>query len=271
MEKNTFSTKSLYLVIFIIIALLVNLFILFMPIGSEKENSSDIDSLAITFLTTPDCETCFSLDPFEEYFTSNGVDTDSIEKKEADSFTAKRLISKLKITSVPTVVVEGPIESFPFMQELIDATGEVRDDYFVVTKLQPPYIDLESDSVVGEFDVIYLDDPTCEECYDVTLHEQVLDRLALQPVNINTVDVNSEEGQSLVDTYYISTVPTILFQGDLALYEQLNTIWETVGSIEDDGTYVLRSGVEQMGPYKVIPSGEIIIPEPLGADPIEAE
>lgn len=259
-SKNKASNPNLrlWLHLFILVALVINIAIALSLRGGESGGS--FKKLEITFINTPDCEDCFSLDPFREYFAENGVDEDNIEEIDYDSFTAKRLLNKLEITQVPTVVVKGNVENYEFMQGLIDSVGEIRNEYFVVTKLQPPYLDLETDELVGKFELIYLDDGSCTECYDVTLHDEILDRLALNATNKRTVDISSDEGKEMVDKYFITAVPTILLTGELEPYDILNEIWDEVGSIEYDGTYVLRKGIESMGPYKALPGGEIIFP-----------
>ena len=260
MSKQPYNGNlRLWLHVFILVALVVNIAIA-LSFPTEKSDDS-FGELEITFINTPDCEECFPLDPFREYFTENGVDEDDIKQLNYDSFAAKRLIKKLKITQVPTVIVEGNVNDFEFMLGLVDSVGEIRDGYFVVTKLQPPYLDLESNDIVGEFELIYLDDQSCEECYDVTLHDNILERLALNANNKRTVDISSDEGKEMVDQYFISAIPTILLRGELEPYDIFNEIWSDVGTIEDDGTYVLRKGIETMGPYKVLPGGEIVIPE----------
>ena len=171
------------------------------------------------------------------------------------------MLKKYNITKVPTALIKGDFSGNQYLEELNGTAGEVVDDGFLITKLQPPFLDLEQDRLRGLFEVTYLDDESCEECYDIEEHKTVLERLVLKPSSERYLDVSSDEGKLLIEEYGISAVPTVVFRGDLLVYERLIEIWEQVGSIEDDGAWVLREGVASMGTYKQLPEGAIIIPE----------
>ncbi len=263
--KNTHF--SLLLPALILVALVINLWILFGLNFSDSNNS--FEELDITFLTAPDCTDCFSLEAFENYFEQNDVQPNQMKEVVFSSLQGKYLVNKYNITQVPTVIVNGSVADYEFMQGLVDSIGEIKKNAFVVTELQPPYLDLEEDRIVGEYSAIYLDDSTCDECYDVSAHDIVFERLAMKATDTRVIDISSEEGQELANKYFISAIPTILLTGELDVYEGLQQIWPSVGSVEEDGTYVLRKGVEQMGAYKVIPEGDIVIPEQEEAEVVQ--
>ncbi len=218
-------------------------------------------SVNITFLTTPDCPECFDLNPLREYLTQNGVDGSQIHEVAYDSKAGAVLIKKHEIARVPTAIIPGSLTDLEFMAGLVENLGSVKNGAFVITEVQPPYRDLSSNQVVGRFDVIVVGDASCTECYSPDLHDQVFERLAMKPQNKSVIDVSSEEGKAMIEAYEITAVPTILLRGDLESYGTLQEIWSSVGTIEDDGTYVLRAGVQNMGTYKELPSGKIIKPE----------
>jgi hypothetical protein len=267
MKRPSSQGVQSFLFFLIVLALVGNVFFLF----SSSDNSQGFGDLKITFIEADNCDSCFPLNAFEEYFSANGVTEDQIEKIAHNSFSGKRLIKKYDISKVPTAVVTGAVGEYEFMQGLVDQVGEMRNGAFVVTRVQPPYLDLETEEIKGEFELIYLDDQSCAECYDVSLHDEVFGRLAMQPAETKVVDVSTDEGRELIDRYFISAVPTILLRGDLDEYQSFQEIWESVGNTEDDGTYVLRQGVENMGTYKTIPDGEIIVPEIGGEEPLNEE
>lgn len=227
--------------------------------GLFGEGESEFEGLKITLLTTPECPTCFSLQPLRDYLAQNGVEDSQISEVTFDSRPGRRLVSKYDITQVPTAVITGPYGDYEFMAGLADSIAEARNKALVITKVQPPYIDLsDNNKVRGEFEAVYVTDDTCAECYDVSLHEGVLERMAMTATKTTSVDIGSDEGKTLVEEYVLTAVPTVLLRGDLEPYDQLQEIWSLVGTIEEDGTYVLRQGVSSMGTYKRLPEGEIV-------------
>ena len=139
--------------------------------GLFGEGESEFEGLKITLLTTPECPTCFSLQPLHDYLTQNGVEESQIVEVAFDSRQGRRLVSKYAITQVPTAVIMGPYGDYDFMAGLADSIAEARDKALVITKVQPPYIDLsDNNNVRGEFEAVYVTDATCAECYDVNLH-----------------------------------------------------------------------------------------------------
>ena len=267
-KESPFFDISLILHGLITIALIVNVGLLFY-VSDNTDDAEASGTLKVILLTTPDCESCFDLGPLRDYLVEGGVEEKDIEEIDHKSLGGKNLLKRHNITQVPTAVVTGDFFDNKYIQELIGTAGEVRDDVFVLTKLQPPFIDLEADKVRGLFEVTYLGDDSCDECYDIGDHKIVLERLALKPTTEKFVDISSEEGQVLTEEYSIFAVPTIVLRGDLGVYERLFEIWKEVGTVEEDGSWVLREGVASMGVYKSLPDGEIIIPD--ANPPEEAE
>lgn len=257
MEQN--KTKKFRLVVnaLIVVALAVNIALLYFV--KAEIGLAGSDELHIVFLTAPECENCFDLEPFKEFFKQNDVSEEQFSEYDYDSFSGRKLVKKYEITRVPTVIVSGNVYSYSFMSDLLDNIGEMRKNSFVVTRLQPPYIDIETEEVRGLFDVIYLDDTSCEDCYDVKLNDDVFERLGLfHPENQTEIDITDKQGQLLIEVYGIEAIPTVILKGDLDAYDSLLDIWSQVGTVEDDGVYILRKGVASMGVYKQLPDGNII-------------
>jgi hypothetical protein len=135
--------------------------------------------------------------------------------------------------------------------------GEVIDDIFVFRQLIPPYIEVASGNLRGQFSLVYLTDDSCDECYDVTLHDMALTNLGLKPQSSQTIDVSSSDGQDLVDKYDITLVPTVVMNGDLSEYSSLQQVWPVVGTIADDGAYIF-TGMNEMGTHRDLETGDII-------------
>ena len=277
---NVFFKKDVHLylqgaTVLLFIIVIIFTFSLLNKIDSKGIENNESLPLEVTFLITPDCESCFPLDTFKDYLLENNLSKDQIKEVDYDSRKGEKILDQYSITKVPTIVIQGDnIKDESFVKQLRDAVGigEFRQDAFIVTRLQPPYLDLEDGDIKGEFEVVYLDDSSCERCYDVEDHNIIFDRLAMIPSKRSTVDISSEEGKALIEEYVVTTVPTILIRGELEYYASLTEVWEFVGTKEEDGTYVLRKGVQDMGVYKRLPSEEIVeieTPQPNPTAPAE--
>ena len=245
------------------IALVVNIWLIS---SAQNPKSAEAGELKISFLTTPDCEECFDLQPFREYFLENGLNENAIEEIDHASSKGKEVKGKYDITQVPNIIVEGDTSAQYLVDLVENDAAEYRNNALVLSWLQPPYIDLTQDKVRGTFEAVYLKDSSCEGCYDVNDNSVVFDRLLMTPSKTDIIEANSDEGKLLVEEYFITAVPTLLLRGDLESYRELNNIWPNVGTIEEDGTYVLRNGVASMGVYKTLPEGDIIAPLAPEAD-----
>lgn len=260
-KRLGFWDAFLVLQLLVTAALVVNVTLAASAFHGEAE-PADFKDLDVTLITVSDCPTCFDLAPLKDYLAQNGVEDAQIKEVAYDSRAGEKLLGKYEVTKVPTAIITGPHGDYEFMAGLVGTIAEVREDALVVTEIQPPYLDLAEHNIRGEFDVVYVTDTACTECYDIALHEGVLERMAMKPTNTSSVDISTPEGQELVGKYVLTSVPTILLRGDLEPFKQLQEIWSAVGTIEEDGTYVLRQGVASMGTYKRLPDGELIKPEP---------
>jgi hypothetical protein len=63
----------------------------------------------------------------------------------------------------------------------------------------------------------------------------------------------------LVSKYQIKAVPTMLISGEVGEYKNLTSIWEQVGTVAGDGTYVFTKA-ELMGTYKDLSKNKVVIP-----------
>jgi hypothetical protein len=67
------------------------------------------------------------------------------------------------------------------------------------------------------------------------------------PGNVTGYDVSSEEGVALVAEYEIDKFPTVLLSPDANDYTGFSEVWDQVGTISEDGWFVLRE-VQKLSP-----------------------
>jgi hypothetical protein len=154
----------------------------------------------------------------------------------AESAVAKRYITMYDIKKLPALILEGENVSKLPLKGFREVEGGA-----VLEEMPPPYVDLEQKNIAGLVEVTYLTDDSCEECYDVEQHRDIM--MMAFGVYINEeemIDISSAEGKELLEKYDITKVPTILMSEEAGKYQTIQLVWDQLGTIEEDGTYVFR-------------------------------
>lgn len=222
--------------------------------GSSDPNAAE---LRFTIIAPENCEDCWNVDLFFEAMAQYNIKELGRETLNVNDKKAQNLIDQYAITQVPTILIAGELDKDPNLAQAWPNLGEVIDGVFIFRRIVPPFIEISSGELRGKFSVIYLDDASCDECYDVALHDNALLNLGMQTDDKRTVDIDSDEGKELIEKYSITAVPTIFLAGDLTVYEGLAQVWPIFGQIADDGVYYF-TGMEAMGNYRDLESGQVI-------------
>jgi len=268
-KKKTF-TKGLVIGIIVAIVILVIVLVIVLPkiLGSGSGAAKNPAKLKVTIITQKDCAGCWDVNLLLDAIKEGNVKITDTKTLYTDSANTKKLIDQYKITKIPTILVSGDLNKDPNMQQLWTALGEVVDGTFVFRQVIPPYIDIASGQLKGKITLTYLTDSSCKECYDVHLHDTALKNLAIIPGTTKTVDISSDEGKALVAKYQIKAVPTMLISGEVGEYKNLTSIWEQVGTVASDGTYIFTKA-ELMGTYKDLSKNKIIVPPVATSTPAQ--
>ena len=210
------------------------------------------------------CSQCPDLSKAVETLQKSGVFLTSNKQVEYNSEEGKKLIAQFGVDNVPALLISDDIDYYePVKQQLEKVEAAKKDGFYAVHSLIPPYRDLAKNKVVGLVELITLTDTSCQVCYDVSVNKQILQRLGLLIASEKTVDISSAEGQQLKQKYQITKVPIILASPEAAVYDNFVQAWESVGSVETDGWYVMRKP-ELLGVYKDLltnaPMGETAAP-----------
>jgi len=223
----------------------------------ESERPADID---IIILQEPSCRDCSNLGPLVDAIKKENVKVNSERVVDASGAEGMELIDKYNIDKVPTLIVSGEIEKDAKLESMWPQMGEVKDGIFILRQVGFPYMLTASGDVRGRVKLIMLTDTSCSECYDVTKHQAILGQFGVPTQDQQVVDSRFSDGQELIVKYKVKLLPTIILTGDLQVYQALNNVWPQVGTIEEDGTYVFREGVKQMGVYKDLATNKIVKP-----------
>lgn len=225
---------------------------------AEAEEAQRPASIDIVIITESSCEDCFDVLPFVEAVKKENVDVKSEETLEITDKRAMDLVAQFNITKVPSFLVIGEIEKHSSLKSLLERFGDKKDNTFVFRRVGTPYVLTSSGDIRGRVELTLVTDASCTECYNVDQHIRILQQFGLISPKQKRVDIKSAEGNKLRERYNIQFVPTIILSGDLDAYPSLVGIWKQVGTVEEDGSYVFRDGVEKMGTYKDLSTNKIV-------------
>lgn len=235
----------------------------FMIIGNkiaEAEERSRPAEISVVVVAAEDCDRCASLDPVLDVIRKQNVRlTES--RILSSSAKGKDIIEKHGVEKLPSFTLEGELDKESAVQEILFKTGRIDGETFVFTAQSAPYMEVASGKMRGGVNITLLGDGTCNGCYDTKTNSQILRNFGLLDPDMKDFDARSVEGRSIINRYSVRYVPTVLISGDVEAYPSLVNIWPKVGSIEKDGTYILREGVNQVGTYKDLWTGKITTPK----------
>ncbi len=213
--------------------------------------------VSITLVNASSCRECADMAPLISQLKKQATVTD-FKVFDKDSQEGKKIIDEYEMERLPGILVSNEIMEYPAGPQLA-ATGTAKKGGTIALSANPPYLNTSTGKVEGLTTLILLNDTSCAECYDVSMHISIVkNRFGVYTESIKTVDVASTEGKEMASKYGINAVPTILITGDAQAYTALAAIWPSVGTVEKDGTHVFRQMSQIAGsPYKNLTTGEI--------------
>ncbi len=219
-----------------------------------------VGQVTIFNLQDSSCSKCTDLTPLVKGFEAAGVLVTQKKTVEYSSQEGQNMIERIGIKEIPALVISEEIEYYPEVLEQLQEAGVTKKEDFgvyAVHALVPPYRDVTLGKVVGLVEVIYLADESCTDCYDVSVNRRILQQFGLVMEEQRNVDVKSPEGEKLKAQYNIVKVPIIVLSPDAGSYATFAQAWSSVGSVEEDGWYIMRSP-EVLGTYKDLATGNVV-------------
>lgn len=196
-----------------------------------------------------DCAACKDLTSVLGSVRNANVNITSSKDLVASSVEAKELVSTYAVAKLPTVIIKGDIDK-------LSVRGlEKRNDALVFVNPEPPYYDIANNDIIGDITATIIKDPSCIKCTDLDPLVTQLSKNGIFIAETKHVELSSSAGQQLIKRYNIKQVPSLIFSSDASAYPLIVQAWPQVGSVETDGTYVLR---EQSPPYIELPSRKLV-------------
>ncbi|MCX6768041.1 MAG: thioredoxin family protein [Candidatus Micrarchaeota archaeon] len=211
------------------------------------------DTVQIVKIIASNCSDCYDLEQVVTAIRNGGTNVTKEDAVEFSSAQGKELISKYGIGKIPSMVVTGAVNSTG-AKEAFSQLGEEKQGALVLTKPGPVFIDLKTGEAKGRITVTYVKDSSCADCGDYSQAIQQLKTLGMSITNVTVLEYGSAEAKALIAKYGITNVPTLILSKDAAEYGDFETAWEQIGSVESDGTHVIRT---PNPPYLDLKTGSI--------------
>lgn len=211
-----------------------------------------VGEVTLTLINDQNCQECVDLSSFSAQLKQQGVAIVKENNLDYSSPEGRKLINKYKIDKVPALLLSNDII---FYREIIQPLRNIgtfeSDGLYVLRTYNPPYLDLSTNDVLGRVSVTYLDDASCSTCYDVNIQRDILQQYGVFIANETFYDINSDNGQAIINKYNITKVPTIIISPEISVYSSITQVWDKVGTIADDGFYIFTNGevMEQLGGF----------------------
>lgn len=135
------------------------------------------------------------------------------------------------------------LDGWDIIGNITNITGTARYDgtWYILPVAHPPYYDTISGTTRGLVTVTYITANTCDDCYDPYTLRGFINSSHIIVGKERAFDIASPEGRAVAARYNITRVPTIIMDEEAGLYPNLLPGWLVVGTVEDDGAYVLRN------------------------------
>jgi len=162
---------------------LLLIFNLFLAFGLKNTANTKIDEakeltrlaeIQLTIIENTECADCFDISQIVNSIKNNKVDITNEESLDLNSEKAKDLINKYNIKRVPTVLVFGEIDKSGNL-----GLNDDDEDILIFTEVEAPYIDTDSNEIVGRVSLTYINDATCRNCTDLSFFTQQLKQLGV--------------------------------------------------------------------------------------------
>jgi thiol-disulfide isomerase/thioredoxin len=240
------------------IIVLINIFTAYSLNNQIKEGKEIADQksrparIELAVLKNSKCIDCFDISSIADNLKSMNANITEHSVVEFDSKEGKQLVSKYKIQKVPAAIIRGEIDRLA-IQDI-----EKREDAFVIEAL-PPYTDAATGKIEGKASLMILKDPSCLKCNELTPLISQIKAAGVVISEERNVTANSAEGQELIKKYNVGFIPTMILSRDASLYPIMQQAWSSIGTTENDGSFVLRGSAQYHAlPFINLTTGKLV-------------
>ena len=170
---------------------------------------------------------------------------------------ANELINKFKLDKLPALILSEDLSYYPEIVEIWKQFGKIEQNQYVLTKIIPPYKNLQNNKIEGLVKATYISDKSCIECFNINNYNLALKNVGIIVSEEEKLDISSQKGKELIQKYNIKKLPVMILSNDVKVYSVYSSLLKKLGTENTDGTY-LFTAVENMGTYKDLSTNQII-------------
>ena len=239
MERGKKVTEKDILIFIIIVTAIVGVYFVYVNFIPK---SLFVKKISVEIIEiTGDCNDCFDLNLIIKEINTNGMRVDK-KTLSYDSEEGKKLITKYSLERAPALVV---------LSKNLDKLGLSPDTFSIkgnsaVFDKSVPYIDLNSEDIIGLVRLKEIYDSSCAECSSLSGFKKQLEAVGIGIEEYESIDSNSENGKNLIAQNNLKFTPSLLISKDIENYWWVFSQLEE-SLTENDEYYVLKNPVF---PYK---------------------
>lgn len=231
-----------------------------LPPYTNAQTGEIAGKVTLYLIRDPSCKKCNDLGILTRQIKQSGIKIAAEKNLTPDSAEGKEFINKYGLDFVPALAMSKDAGAYQLIQQAWSQIGTKEEDgNYVLRSVNPPYINLTTGKLRGLVSAIYLTDGSCADCYNVSVHKQILtspQSFAMLLDKEVTFDVSDANGKELVLKYNITQVPAIILSDEAAAYPSSQALRQFF-SVEKDGYYVFRTA-RVMGAYKDLVANQVV-------------
>ena len=190
--------------------------------------------LQLTTIEDQNCKDCFNINTIAGSLKSNNVNITKEDALYLNSKEAKDLIAKYGLAKIPAIILVGETSK-------VKLDGfELNNDALIFNQVEPPYTNTKLNQVVGRVSATIIKDSSCEKCFDMAALLKEIKNAKVSIVSENIIEKGSNEANDIIEKYLIKTLPAMILSKDLAEYTNIVASWKAIGTVESDGSYIVR-------------------------------
>jgi len=217
-----------------------------------------VGRVSIINIIDPLCTDCRNLTHIPSALRELGIAITDEKTVDYNSQEGQNLVKDFKVKRIPALLLSKEVDFYDeFKQEFSLLNLSEKNGFYAIHSLIPPYKDLDQNKIVGLVDIILLKSNACTQCYDVNINKDILERFGMVIKKEDSFDINSKEAIELKIKYNITKVPILILSPEANVYPDLIRAWKDVGTIENDGWFIMRHP-EVLGTYFDLETNKVV-------------